>query len=153
MTYRSLYIILFLLINISATSAKDLPPVYLNGLLLNIDIDKQVQTSYVNNGSSNTDVKKNNNKNKTKTKINTYHYESLTPVTSIKNTYYFEIKIGDLEYQTSFTPIWGNETDTNWIIGKPIQVRLNDEKNRLYLLRPNGEELKTKILKITNCSN
>ncbi len=150
MTYRSLYIILFLLINISATSAKDLPSVYLNGLLLNIDIDKQVQTSYVNNGSSNTDVSKNN---KNKTKINTYHYESLTPVTSIKNTYYFEIKIGDLEYQTSFTPIWGNETDTNWIIGKPIQVRLNDEKNRLYLLRPNGEELKTKILKITNCSN
>ena len=150
MTYRSLYIILFLLINIPASSAKDLPPVYLNGLLLNIDIDKQVQTSYVNNGSSNTDVSKNN---KNKTKINTYHYESLTPVTSIKNTYYFEIKIGDLEYQTSFTPIWGNETDTNWVIGKPIQVRLNDEKNRLYLLRPNGEELKTKILKITNSSN
>jgi hypothetical protein len=150
MTYRSLYLILFLLINISATSAKELPPVYLNGLLLNIDIDKQVQTSYVNNGSSNTDVK-NNNKNKTK--INTYHYESLTPVTSIKNTYYFEIKIDDLKYQTSFTPIWGNETDTNWVIGKPIQVRLNDDKNRLYLLRPNGEELKTKILKITNCSN
>lgn len=150
MTYRSLYIILFLLINISATSAKDLPPVYLNGLLLNIDIDKQVQTSYVNNGSSNTDVRKNN---KNKTKINTYRYESLTPVTSIKNTYYFEIKIDDLRYQTSFTPIWGNETDTNWVIGKPIQVRLNDEKNRLYLLRPNGEELKTKILKITNCSN
>ena len=150
MTYRSLYIILFLLINISATSAKDLPSVYLNGLLLNIDIDKQVQTSYVNNGSSNTDVSKNN---KNKTKINTYHYESLTPVSSIKNTYYFEIKIDDLEYQTSFTPIWGNETDTNWVIGKPIQVRLNDEKNRLYLLRPNGEELKTKILKITNCSN
>jgi hypothetical protein len=138
------------LINIPASSAKDLPPVYLNGLLLNIDIDKQVQTSYVNNGSSNTDVSKNN---KNKTKINTYHYESLTPVTSIKNTYYFEIKIGDLEYQTSFTPIWGNETDTNWVIGKPIQVRLNDEKNRLYLLRPNGEELKTKILKITNSSN
>jgi hypothetical protein len=150
MTYRSLYLILFLLINISATSAKELPPVYLNGLLLNIDIDKQVQTSYVNNGSSNTDVSKNN---KNKTKINTYHYESLTPVTSIKNTYYFEIKIDDLKYQTSFTPIWGNETDTNWVIGKPIQVRLNDEKNRLYLLRPNGEELKTKILKITNCSN
>jgi len=150
MTYRSLYIILFLLINISATSAKDLPPVYLNGLLLNIDIDKQVQTSYVNNGSSNTDVSKNS---KNKTKINTYHYESLTPVTSIKNTYYFEIKIDDLRYQTSFTPIWGNETDTNWVIGQPIQVRLNDDKNRLYLLRPNGEELKTKILKITNCSN
>jgi hypothetical protein len=150
MTYRSLYVILFLLINISATSAKELPPVYLNGLLLNIDIDKQVQTSYVNNGSSNTDVSKNN---KNKTKINTYHYESLTPVTSIKNTYYFEIKIDDLKYQTSFTPIWGNETDTNWIIGKPIQVRLNDDKNRLYLLRPNGEELKTKILKITNSSN
>ena len=150
MTYRSLYLILFLLINISATSAKDLPPVYLNGLLLNINIDKQVQTSYVNNGSSNTDVSKNN---KNKTKINTYHYESLTPVTSIKNTYYFEIKIDDLKYQTSFTPIWGNETDTNWVIGKPIQVRLNDDKNRLYLLRPNGEELKTKILKITNSSN
>jgi hypothetical protein len=150
MTYRSLYLILFLLINISATSAKELPPVYLNGLLLNIDIDKQVQTSYVNNGSSNTDVSKNN---KNKTKINSYHYESLTPVTSIKNTYYFEIKIDDLKYQTSFTPIWGNETDTNWVIGKPIQVRLNDEKNRLYLLRPNGEELKTKITKITNCSN
>lgn len=150
MTYRSLYLILFLLINISATSAKDLPPVYLNGLLLNIDIDKQVQTSYVNNGSSNTDVSKNN---KNKTKINTYHYESLTPVTSIKNTYYFEIKIDDLKYQTSFTPIWGNETDTNWVIGQPIQVRLNDDKNRLYLLRPNGDELKTKILKITNCSN
>jgi hypothetical protein len=152
MTYRSLYLILFLLINISATSAKELPPVYLNGLLLNIDIDKQVQTSYVNNGSSTTDVSKNNN-NKNKTKINTYHHESLTPVTSIKNTYYFEIKIDDLKYQTSFTPIWGNETDTNWVIGKPIQVRLNDDKNRLYLLRPNGEELKTKILKITNCSN
>jgi hypothetical protein len=152
MTYRSLYLILFLLINISATAAKELPPVYLNGLLLNIDIDKQVQTSYVNNGSSNTDVKNNNN-NKNKTKINTYHYESLTPVTSIKNTYYFEIKIDDLKYQTSFTPIWGNETDTNWVIGKPIQVRLNDDRNRLYLLRPNGEELKTKILKITNCSN
>jgi hypothetical protein len=150
MTYRSLYLILFLLINISATSAKDLLPVYLNGLLLNIDIDKQVQTSYVNNGSSNTDVSKNN---KNKTKINTYHYESLTPVTSIKNTYYFEIKIDDLKYQTSFTPIWGNETDTNWVIGKPIQVRLNDDKNRLYLLRPNGEELKTKIIKITNSSN
>jgi hypothetical protein len=152
MTYRSLYLILFLLINISATSAKDLLPVYLNGLLLNIDIDKQVQTSYVNNGSSNTDVSKNNKKNN-KNKINTYHYESLTPVTSIKNTYYFEIRIDDLKYQTSFTPIWGNETDTNWVIGKPIQVRLNDDKNRLYLLRPNGEELKTKIIKITNSSN
>lgn len=152
MTYRSLYIILFLLINISASSAKDLPPVYLNGLLLNIDIDKQVQTSYVNNGSSTTSATQNNN-NKNKTRINTNHYESLTPVTSIKNTYYFEIKIDDLKYQTSFTPIWGNETDTNWVIGKPIQVRLNDEKNRLYLLRPNGEELKTKIIKITNCSN
>ena len=150
MTYRSLYIILFLLINISVTSAKELPPIYLNGLLLNIDIDKQVQTSYVNNGSSNTDVSKNN---KNKTRINTNHYESLTPVTSIKNTYYFEIKIDDLKYQTSFTPIWSNETDTNWVIGKPIQVRLNDEKNRLYLLRPNGEELKTKILKITDSSN
>lgn len=150
MTYRSLYIILFLLINISASSAKDLPPVYLNGLLLNIDIDKQVQTSYVNNGSSTTSATQNN---KNKTRINTNHYESLTPVTSIKNTYYFEIKIDDLKYQTSFTPIWGNETDTNWVIGKPIQVRLNDEKNRLYLLRPNGEELKTKIIKITNCSN
>lgn len=150
MTYRSLYVILFLLINISATAAKELHPVYLNGLLLNIDIDKQVQTSYVNNGSSNTDVTKNN---KNKTKINTYHYENLTPVTSIKNTYYFEIKIDELKYQTSFTPIWGNETDTNWVIGKPIQVRLNDNKNRLYLLRPNGEELKTKIIKITNCSN
>jgi hypothetical protein len=138
------------LINISASSAKDLPPVYLNGLLLNIDIDKQVQTSYVNNGSSTTSATQNN---KNKTRINTNHYESLTPVTSIKNTYYFEIKIDDLKYQTSFTPIWGNETDTNWVIGKPIQVRLNDEKNRLYLLRPNGEELKTKILKITNCSN
>jgi hypothetical protein len=132
------------------TSAKELPPIYLNGLLLNIDIDKQVQTSYVNNGSSNTDVSKNN---KNKTRINTNHYESLTPVTSIKNTYYFEIKIDDLKYQTSFTPIWSNETDTNWVIGKPIQVRLNDEKNRLYLLRPNGEELKTKILKITDSSN
>jgi hypothetical protein len=109
-----------------------------------------VQTSYLNNGSSNTDVRKNN---KNKTKINTYHYESLTPVTSIKNTYYFEIRIDDLKYQTSFTPIWGNETDTNWVIGKPIQVRLNDDKNRLYLLRPNGEELKTKIIKITNSSN
>jgi hypothetical protein len=140
------------LINISASSAKDLPPVYLNGLLLNIDIDKQVQTSYVNNGSSTTSATQNNN-NKNKTRINTNHYESLTPVTSIKNTYYFEIKIDDLKYQTSFTPIWGNETDTNWVIGKPIQVRLNDEKNRLYLLRPNGEELKTKIIKITNCSN
>jgi hypothetical protein len=150
MTYRSLYLILFLLINISATSAKELPPVYLNGLLLNIDIDKQVQTSYVNNGSSTTSATQNN---KNKTRINTNHYESLTPVTSIKNTYYFEIKIDDLKYQTSFTPIWGNETDTNWVIGKPIQVRLNDDKNRLYLLRPNGEELKTKILKITNCSN
>jgi hypothetical protein len=138
------------LINISASSAKDLPPVYLNGLLLNIDIDKQVQTSYVNNGSSTTSATQNN---KNKTRINTNHYESLTPVTSIKNTYYFEIKIDDLKYQTSFTPIWGNETDTNWVIGKPIQVRLNDEKNRLYLLRPNGEELKTKIIKITNCSN
>jgi hypothetical protein len=150
MTYRSLYLILFLLINISATSAKELPPVYLDGLLLNIDIDKQVQTSYVNNGSSTTSATQNN---KNKTRINTNHYESLTPVTSIKNTYYFEIKIDDLKYQTSFTPIWGNETDTNWVIGKPIQVRLNDDKNRLYLLRPNGEELKTKILKITNCSN
>ena len=138
------------MINISASSAKDLPPVYLNGLLLNIDIDKQVQTSYVNNGSSTTSATQNN---KNKTRINTNHYESLTPVTSIKNTYYFEIKIDDLKYQTSFTPIWGNETDTNWVIGKPIQVRLNDEKNRLYLLRPNGEELKTKIVKITNCSN
>ncbi|NBV98278.1 MAG: hypothetical protein EBR67_02045 [Proteobacteria bacterium] len=138
------------MINISASSAKDLPPVYLNGLLLNIDIDKQVQTSYVNNGSSTTSATQNN---KNKTRINTNHYESLTPVTSIKNTYYFEIKIDDLKYQTSFTPIWGNETDTNWVIGKPIQVRLNDEKNRLYLLRPNGEELKTKIIKITNCSN
>jgi hypothetical protein len=150
MTYRSLYLILFLLINISATSAKELTPVYLNGLLLNIDIDKQVQTSYVNNGSSTTSATQNN---KNKTRINTNHYESLTPVTSIKNTYYFEIKIDDLKYQTSFTPIWGNETDTNWVIGKPIQVRLNDDRNRLYLLRPNGEELKTKILKITNSSN
>jgi hypothetical protein len=147
MPYKNLYIILFLLINISVASAKELPPVYLNGLLLDINIDKQEQTTYINNGSSNSTATKNS---KNKTQINTNHYESLTPVTSIKNTYYFEIKIDDLEYQTSFTPMWGNETDTNWVIGKPIQVRLNDKKNRLYLLRPNGAELKTKIIKITS---
>ena len=91
--------------------------------------------------------------NKNKARRNTYQYREPTQTTYTKTSYYFEIKIDDLKYQTSFTPIWGNETDTNWVIGKPIQVRLNDDKNRLYLLRPNGEELKTKILKITNSSN
>ena len=151
MTCRSLYIILFLLINISSASAKKLTPVYSDGLLLKIDIDKYESTGHVNNGSSNISAINNNKKNG----INNYHYYYQRPTqeTYIKETYYFEIRVDDLKYITYFAPIWANKIDINWVIGKPIQVRLNDKKNRLYLLRPNGKELKTTILRIANCSN
>jgi hypothetical protein len=147
MTYRSLYIILFLLINISATSAKKLPPVYLDGLLVKIDIDTK-ECTWESSDCSNSIYTIKNNKNKARR--NTYRYREPTQTTYTKTSYYFEIKIDDLKYRTLFVPKWADNIHANWVIGKPIQVRFNDKKNRLYLLRPNGKELKTKILKITN---
>ncbi len=137
--------------NIS-TSAKKLPPAYSDGLLLKIDIDKNKVVRYVDNGSSNLSaVNRNRNRGN---RINNYHYYYQRPVQETYNTetYYFEIEVDDLQYTTYFAPIWADKIDINWIIGKPIQVRINDKKNRLYLLSPNGKELKTTILRIANSS-
>jgi hypothetical protein len=103
----------------------------------------------VNNSSTKITQETELKKQKINTEINKNRFETLNPVTSIKNIYYFEIVTDTYHYLCSFTPIWGNETDTNWVIGGPIDIRLNDDNNRLYLKRPNGKELKTKIIKVS----
>jgi len=160
MLHKNLLFIIFLSLSMfsqisgeKALAAQE-PKIYQNALLVNIQIEQQLSTSYSNNSFSDVDIDTNTyhakKQDKSSTNIRTNNYSSSTPSTSIKNIYYFEIKIDNLRYLTTFTPIWGNETDTNWIIGRPIQVRLNEEKNRMYLLRPNGKELKTKVLKIVS---
>lgn len=159
MSSKNLVLVLFILFFITGNfslnvfAASELKT-YQDALLVDIQIEKQVNTSYSNNTFSDVDIDTNTyhskKQDKSNTNIRTNSYSNSTPSTSIKNTYYFEIKIDNLRYLTTFTPIWGNETDTNWIIGKPIKIRLNDERNRMYLLRPNGKELKTKILKVVS---
>jgi len=122
---------------------------YITGKLIDINVEKYLETSYVNNSSTNISQETEIKKKKINTEINKNRFETLNPVTSVKNIYYFEIATDTYRYLSSFTPIWGSETDTNWVIGGPIQIRLNDDNNRLYLKRPNGKELKTKIIKVS----
>lgn len=140
----------------SSLEAKTAPKVYQTGLLKDIQIDSQTQTSYVSSGSSSSygsatttssfAAKQASSFSSASTSTNSFG--TLTPVTSVKNTYYFQVKLNELTYLTAFTPQWRQSIDTNWIIGKPVKVRLNEKRNRMYIQKPSGKDLKTKIIRI-----
>lgn len=134
-------LILVLLMGLQPTLAREEEPkVYQTGTLIDLQVNSQQQTSYIANANSSTQSNF--------YRSNTNTFASLSPITSVKNTYFFFIKLKDLTYVTSFSPKWKSEIDTNWIIGKSINVRINDKKNRVYIQKPSGKELKTKVLRI-----
>src|SRR5436190_23571882 len=68
-----------------------------------------------------------------------------TPTTDDENIYYLSVQLGDMIYVGRWKPMWSFSKVSDWIIGDPIDLRLN--KNDLFLKKPNGKELKTKIEK------
>lgn len=70
------------------------------------------------------------------------------PVLRREYSYFFKIRKNGLEYTTYFKPFWRDRIDTNWIIGRNVNMRFNSRKNRLYIQKPSGGELKTKIIRV-----
>lgn len=66
-----------------------------------------------------------------------------------QDTYYFHIIMDGKEYITTYEPAWFFSHKPAWVIGDPIQVRLNNKRDRMYLLRQDGKELKTKVFKVS----
>jgi|GEM_PF-5290187 len=149
-------LIIILLINLLPSFASKEPKIYQIGILKNLFINSQTSTSYIASGSSSTSGSASASTSFLGNYANTYasgnsHTNSfgiLSPITYVTNTYYFQIKLNNLTYVTSFTPRWKQTIDTNWIIGKPIKVRLNEKNNRMYIQKPSSKELKTKVLRI-----
>ncbi|MCE9625974.1 MAG: hypothetical protein K8R69_11085 [Deltaproteobacteria bacterium] len=106
--------------------AKDkTPPTYQQGKLLDIQEKKDKTTSYTT----------------TKQKDGT---TVTTPTTSEEKHYFISVQAGDLVYVGEYTPMfYGKPGD--WIIGDPIDVRFDGGK--MILRKPNGKELKTKVVK------
>ena len=125
---KRLILLIFLgLIPLSLAQAKDATPKsYEQGTLLDIQETKETHTEYVTQRNS-------DGTTTTKAKSDT------TPI------YHITVKVGDLVYVGRFKPMWSFSKKPPWIIGDPISVRF--EKNKMYLKKPDGKEMKTKIEK------
>ena len=67
-----------------------------------------------------------------------------TPVEDKQKHYFITVQLADMVYVGEYTPaFFGKPGD--WVIGDPISVRLDG--NNMYLQKPNGKELKSKIRK------
>ena len=60
--------------------------------------------------------------------------------------YYITVQLGQMtyvgEYRAAF--LWSYEPK-EWVVNDPIEVRF--EKDKMFIKRPNGKELKTKVVK------
>lgn len=144
--------LMLVLSSFNLAKAEDAKEIYQTGTLLNLETNSYRETSYMSNGSSYSSGSANavayGNMASAFGNSRTSGYATITPFTRVINSYFFTIKIQDLTYVTRFTPKWRSEIDTNWVIGKPIEVRLNKKQNRMYIKKPGSGELKTRILKI-----
>lgn len=68
-------------------------------------------------------------------------------VTSVTDReYQITIKVGDMTYVGSYWPRWRwSYEPTDFTVNSEIKVRIT--KTNMYILRPDGKELRTKIIK------
>ncbi|HKY62787.1 MAG TPA: hypothetical protein VJR29_05140 [bacterium] len=125
LTRRVSLIVLLLLLASPALAKDKAPKEYQQGKLLNIEEKDTVQTTYVSQKQSD---------GRTVT----------TPVEDKQKHYFITVQLADMVYVGEYTPaFFGKPGD--WVIGDPISVRLDG--NNMYLQKPNGKELKSKIRK------
>ena len=65
------------------------------------------------------------------------------PQTEYENIYHIKVSLGDEIIVGRYTPVFSFKRPPDWTIGKEVDIRF--QKNRMYLKKPNGKELKTKI--------
>lgn len=68
-----------------------------------------------------------------------------TPVMDTVKLYDISVKVGDMTYVGRYEPTWSFSKRPNWVIGDPIEVRI--DKDRMYIKKPDGKKLKTKVVK------
>ena len=68
-------------------------------------------------------------------------------VTSVTDReYLISVMVGEMTYVGSYWPRWRwSYEPTDFIVNSEVKVRLT--KNEMYILRPDGKELQTKIIK------
>jgi hypothetical protein len=103
------------------------PPSYQSGKLLDIQESKETKVASYNT-----------TKNKDGSTVT-------TPVMDTVKRFDISVQLGDLTYVGRYEPTWSWGKPPNWIIGDPIEVRI--DSNKMFLKKPDGKELKTKIVK------
>ncbi|MCP5464727.1 MAG: hypothetical protein H7A33_06865 [Deltaproteobacteria bacterium] len=121
------FLLLTLFVTNTAWSKKDVS--YQVGVLKDISIKTQNRTRYVQTG---------------------YHVGSVfvgtVPVTSTSSHYLVQVQVDDLLYMATYNPnVFKTYKPNEWVVNDPIQVRFR--KNDMYLLRPDGREMKAKVVK------
>lgn len=84
------------------------------------------------------------------TVVDITHQDSMRLInagTSVQDREYeIAVKLNDMTYVGSYWPRWRwSYQPTDLIVNSDVQVRFN--KNELYILRPDGKELRTKVIK------
>lgn len=79
---------------------------------------------------------------------NTNHFYNVVPTTT-RNLpkYYIVIEYDGIIYTGEYNPIWILSYKPDWIVGDNVRVRFDEKMKKMYVLRSDGEELKTKIIK------
>lgn len=109
-------------------SAKNnVPKSYDTGKLLDIQESKETRV-----------VSYNTTKNKNGSTVT-------TPVMDTVKLYDISVKVGDMTYVGRYEPTWSFSKRPNWVIGDPIEVRI--DKDKMYIKKSDGKELKTKVIK------
>jgi hypothetical protein len=117
---RALFFVGLFLFAVPLGAKDKAPKDYQQGKLLNIEEKDTVQTSYISQKQSD---------GRTVT----------TPVENKEKHYFITVQLSDMVYVGEYTPaFFGKPGD--WIIGDPIDVRLDG--NKMVLRKPNGKELK-----------
>ncbi len=135
--------------------ARRAPKVYDLGQLVDMQIEKIRETSLTTTTNISEDYEENEHvykskrvKNRHESGYNDYQASITTrPSTYEETTYFFNIHLDGVDYVTEYTPFWSLSHKPAWIIGDNVQVRFNKKGDRMYLLRRDGKELKTKVVK------
>lgn len=108
------------------------PKEYQKAQLLDMGFQTQAITSYYNQGYA------------TGNSHEAYGYGSSTPVTRRFKDYNFIVKLGDILYQTEYSAkyLWSYKPE--WIVNDQVEVRV--EKDKMFLRKPDGKDLKTSIV-------
>ncbi|MDX1387010.1 MAG: hypothetical protein R3257_05425 [bacterium] len=69
--------------------------------------------------------------------------ETKEPQTEYKNLYHIKVELGDEIIVGRWSPTFSFGKPPAWTVGQPVQIRI--QKNHMWLQKPNGKELKTKI--------